>query len=60
MYHIRSRIEKCIESLKHSSEELRHIADDTENEQARNAFNQSSIMTDECIQKCQIALNQLK
>ncbi|MFY9114513.1 MAG: hypothetical protein WAO23_04630 [Dethiobacteria bacterium] len=60
MYHIRHRVEKCIEELKHSSEELRLIADDTENEQARNAFNQTSIMADECIQKCQIALNQLK
>lgn len=60
MPQIRHRIEKCIEGLKESSAELRIVAEETENEQARNAFNQTARMADECVQKCQIALNQLK
>lgn len=58
--HIRERIEKCIDDFKSSSAELREIANDTENEQARNAFQQTAKQVDDCVQKCQIALNQLK
>lgn len=58
--HIRARIENCIQSFKDSSAELRAVARDTENNQARNAFNQSAEKVEECIQQCEIALNQLK
>lgn len=58
--HIRQRIERCIDDFKSSSVELREIANDTENEQARNAFQQSAEKVEECVQQCRIALNQLK
>lgn len=58
--HIRQRIERCIDDFNNSSVELREIADDTENEQARNAFQQSAEKVEECVQQCRIALNQLK
>ncbi len=58
--HIRQRIESCIDNFKNSSAELREIAVDTENEQVRNAFQQSAEKVEECVQQCQIALNQLK
>lgn len=58
--HIRARIENCINSFKTSSAELRALAQETENNQAKNAFNQSAEKVEECIQQCEIALNQLK
>jgi len=57
---IRARVESCIESFKNSAEELREAAEDTENEQARNTFQQSAEKVEGCIQQVQIALNQLK
>ena len=57
---VRERVEKCIESFRHSAEELRRAAKETENSQASNAFIQSAQKVEECIQQCQSAVNQFK
>jgi hypothetical protein len=56
----RQKVEKCIDSFRHSVNELRAAAQETENSQARNAFIASAQKVEECIQQCQIALNQFK
>jgi hypothetical protein len=56
----RQKVERCIESFRHSVNELRVAAGETENSQARNAFISSAQKVEECIQQCQIALNQFK
>ncbi len=56
----RRKVERCIDSFRHSVSELRSAARDTENSQARNAFVASAQKVEECIQQCQIALNQFK
>jgi len=60
MIDLRSRVESCIDNIKTSAEEIREAAQETENEQAKNAFQQSAIKMEECVQQIQIALNQLK
>ncbi len=57
---VRERVEKCVESFRYSVQELRRAAQETENNQARNAFIQSAQKVEDCIQQCQIALNQFK
>jgi len=57
---IQNRVEKCIESFRHSAHELRTAALETENSQAKNAFIQSAQKVEECIQQCQTAINQFK
>jgi len=57
---IRSRVEDCIENFKASAEELREVAEDTENEQARNVFQESAQKAEECVQQVKIALKQLE
>ncbi len=56
---IRERIESCVASIKDSAAELREIAGETENEQARNAFQQSAEKAEECAYQVQNALKQL-
>lgn len=56
----RQKVERCIDRVRHSADELRAAAQETENSQARNAFIASAQKVEECIQQCQIALNQFK
>lgn len=56
----RQKVERCIDSFRHSASELRTAALETENSQARNAFIASAQKVEECIEQCQIAVNQLK
>lgn len=56
----RQKVEKCIDGFRHSVTELRTAAQETENSQARNAFIASAQKVEECIQQCQLAINQLK
>lgn len=56
----RQKVEKCITSFQHSAAELREAAQETENSAARNAFIASAQRVEECIQQCQIAINQFK
>lgn len=57
---VRQRVENCIENFRQSAGELRAAARETENNQARNAFIQSAQKVEDCIQQCQIAINQFK
>lgn len=57
---VQKRVEKCIESFRYSAEELRIAARETENSQAGNAFIQSAQKVEDCIQQCQVAINQFK
>ena len=57
---VQMRVEKCIESFRQSAEELRTAARETENSQASNAFIQSAQKVEDCIQQCQVAINQFK
>ncbi len=56
----RRKVERCIDSLHHSVQELRTAAQETENNQARNAFIASAQKVEECIEQCQMAINQFK
>jgi len=56
----RQKVERCIESFHHSAAELRAAARETENGAARNAFIASAQKVEECIQQCQVAINQFK
>lgn len=56
----RQKVERCIDSFRHSVSELRAAAQETENSSARNAFIASAQKAEECIQQCQIAINQFK
>lgn len=56
----RRKVERCIDSFRHSVQELRTAAQETENNQARNAFIASAQKVEECIEQCQIAINQFK
>jgi len=57
---VRNRVEMSLEKMKTTAEELRQAAVDTENEQAKNVFQQSAEKTDECVKQVQMALNQFK
>ncbi len=56
----RQKVQRCISSFQHSAAELRAAARETENSAARNAFIASAQKVEECIQQCQIAVNQFK
>ncbi len=56
----RQKVQQCISSFQRSVSELRAAARETENSAARNAFISSAQKVEECIQQCQIAINQFK
>ncbi|NLA26953.1 MAG: hypothetical protein GX878_06110 [Firmicutes bacterium] len=55
----KEKVEECIDSFRHSVRQLRSAARETDNNQARNAFVASAQKVEECINQCQMALNQL-
>lgn len=56
----RQKVQQCISSFQHSVSALREAARETENSAARNVFISSAQKVEECIQHCQIAINQFK
>jgi len=60
MTDIRNLVEDTIEKCQGSASNMRSAASNTENNAAKNAFEQTAQQLEQCVQKCRTALNQLE
>ncbi len=52
-------VEDTIRKCQSSAADMRAAASGTDNNAARNSFEQTAQQLEECVQKCRVALNQL-
>lgn len=56
---VRDLVESSIKKCQSSAADLRTAASQAENNAAKNSFQQAAAELENCVQKCQTALNQL-
>jgi hypothetical protein len=56
---VQSLVEETIRKCQSSAADMRSAAESTDNNAAKNSFEQTAQQLEQCVQKCRTALNQL-